>query len=120
LYQPRIGDSFSPSARRFPSGLCYQRLSIDENGHAFCLHGLNAVFLPKTGWYRIDSRGNREDINAQFDPSFEHLAYTVKFKGEANLPEIWPEPLQLIVRTLSEYHKYNDVLNNLPYIRLIL
>ena len=92
----------------------------DENGHAFCLHGLNAVFLPKTGWYRIDSRGNREDINAQFDLPFEHLAYTVKFKGEANLPEIWPEPLQLIVRTLSEYHKYNDVLNNLPYIRLIL
>ena len=50
----------------------------------------------------------------------EHLAYTVKFKGEANLPEIWPEPLQLIVRTLPEYHKYNDVLNNLPDICLIL
>ena len=88
-------------ANRIPSGLCYQRLSIDENGLLFCLHVLTAVFLPKIGWYRIDPRGNREDINAQFDPPAEHLAFTVKSKGEANLPEIWPEPLPIVVRTLS-------------------
>ncbi len=107
-------------ANGIPSGLCYQRLSIDVNGHTFCLHGLNAVFLPKIGWYRIDSRGNREDINAQFDPPVEHLAFTVKLKGEADLPEIWPEPLPLIVKTLSKYHKCEDFLNNLPDIPLIL
>ena len=106
-------------ANGIPSGLCYQRLSIDEICHTFCLHGLNAVFLPKIGWYRIDSRGNRKDINAQFDPPVEHLAYTVKLKGEADLPEIWPEPLSLIVKTLSKYHKYEDVLNNVPDIPLI-
>ncbi len=107
-------------ANGIPSGLCYQRLSTDENGHAFCLHGLNAVFLPEIGWYRIDSRGNREDINAQFDPPVEHLAFTVKLKGEADLPEIWPEPLPIVVKKLSKYHKYDDLLNNLPDIVLIL
>src|SRR5688572_479096 len=33
-------------ANRIPAGLCYQRLSQDESGRSFCLHGLNAVYLP--------------------------------------------------------------------------
>lgn len=107
-------------ANGLPAGLCYQRLSLDENGHSFCLHGLNAVFLPDIGWYRIDPRGNREDVNAQFDPPVEHLAFKVKLKGEADLPEIWPEALPVIVKTLSKYQKYEDVLNNLPDIPLII
>ena len=107
-------------ANRIPSGLCYQRLSIDENAPPFCLHGLIAVFIPEIGWYRIDPRGNKENINAQFDPPVEHLAFTVKLKGEADLLEIWPEPLPNIVRTLSIYKKYKDVLNNLPDVPLIL
>ena len=107
-------------ANRIPSGLCYQRLSVYKNGPPFCLHGLNAVFLPRIGWYRIDARGNRESIYAQFDPPAEQLAFTVKLKGEADLPEIWPEPLSIIVNTLSKYKKHEDVLSNLPDISLIL
>ena len=107
-------------ANRIPSGLCYQRLSVYENGPPFCLHGLNAVFLPRIGWYRIDARGNREGIYAQFDPPAEQLAFTVKLKGEADLPEIWLEPLSIIVNTLSKYKKHEDVLSNLPDIPLIL
>ena len=107
-------------ANRIPSGLCYQRLSVYENGPPFCLHALNAVFLPRIGWYRIDARGNREGIYAQFDPPAEQLAFTVKLKGEADLPEIWPEPLPIIVNTLSKYKKYEDILSDLPDIPLIL
>ena len=107
-------------ANRIPSGLCYQRLSVYKNGPPFCLHGLNAVFLPRIGWYRIDARGNRKGIYAQFDPPAEQLAFTVKLKGEADLPEIWPEPLSIIVNTLSKYKKHEDVLSNLPDISLIL
>ncbi|MBN4050628.1 transglutaminase family protein, partial [Gammaproteobacteria bacterium AH-315-M22] len=44
-------------ANGIPAGLCYQRLTIDNNIPPFCLHGLNAVFLQKHGWYRIDPRG---------------------------------------------------------------
>jgi transglutaminase-like putative cysteine protease len=39
-----------------PDGLCYQRLSLDDSGSAFCLHGYNAVYLLQHGWYRIDGR----------------------------------------------------------------
>jgi len=53
-------------ANSIPTGFCYQRLSKNGNGSPFILHGLNAVYLPDVGWYRIDSRGNKEDVNAQF------------------------------------------------------
>lgn len=44
-------------ANNIASGLCYQRLSINDNGAPYCLHGLNAVFLKDIGWYRVDARG---------------------------------------------------------------
>ena len=52
-------------ANGIPTALCYQRLSCNDEGTVFCLHGLNAVHLPEFGWYRIDARGNRSDVDAQ-------------------------------------------------------
>src|SRR5215510_1892197 len=33
-------------ANGLPAGFCYQRLSLDPDARAFCLHGFNAVLLP--------------------------------------------------------------------------
>ncbi len=101
-------------ANSIPAGLCYQRLSRDDNGSPFCLHGLNAVFLPQTGWYRIDPRGNKEGVNAQFTPQKECLAYSIQIIGELDLPEIWVDPLPVVVNVLKKYESYNDVWENLP------
>jgi transglutaminase-like putative cysteine protease len=50
-----------------PAGLCYQRIKLKGDGAPpYGLHGLNAVFLPRQGWYRIDPRGNKEGLDAQF------------------------------------------------------
>ena len=40
-------------ANGIPAGFCYQRLSIDDSGAPYCLHGLNAVYLNDFGWYRV-------------------------------------------------------------------
>src|ERR1700753_3210447 len=53
-------------ANQLPAGFCYQRLSINDNGPPFSLHGFNAVSLPGFGWYRMDARGNKSGIDAQF------------------------------------------------------
>ena len=34
-------------ANAIPAGFCYQRLSLNGDGAPYCLHGLNAVFLPE-------------------------------------------------------------------------
>jgi hypothetical protein len=103
-----------------PAGFCYQRLSMDIDGSmSFCLHGLNAVYLEEYDWYRIDPRGNKEGVNAQFTPPREQLAFTVQNEGEADLVEIWPDPLDIIVKTLRRYTIKDQLWNNLPDIQII-
>jgi len=106
-------------ANGIPEGLCYQRLSRDDNGPPFCLHGLNAVHLPGHGWYRIDPRGNKPEVKAEFTPPTEQLAFTLNVPGEADLPEIWPEPLPIVVEALQKYQTHEDAWANLPDIDLI-
>ena len=107
-------------ANGIPAGLCYQRLSVDNSGDApYCLHGLNAVYLKAHGWYRIDARGNKDGVNAQFSPPQEQLAFPIRSKNERDLPEIWAEPLDIIIKVLENYETYDQVLDNLPDVNLI-
>lgn len=105
-------------ANKIPTGLCYQRLTISDVP-PFCLHGLNAVYLKNHGWYRIDPRGNKEGVNAEFCPPKEQLAFPTLAKGEADLPEIWAEPLVVVVNVLTQYSDFLEVANNLPDIILL-
>ena len=106
-------------ANNIPAGFCYQRLSIEDNGIRYCLHGLNAVYLSEYGWYRIDARGNKEDVNAQFIPPIEQLAFNPKGELEADLPEIWSEPLPIVISALEKYSDYMEVYDHFPDVELI-
>lgn len=101
-------------ANGIPSGLCYQRVSLDEAGASYCLHGLNAVYLKEFGWYRIDPRGNNKKVNAQFVPPREQLAFPFRLKDEMDLPDIWTEPMPMVIDVLEKYETYQDVYENLP------
>ncbi|TWU29698.1 transglutaminase-like domain-containing protein [Bythopirellula polymerisocia] len=101
-------------ANGLPAGLCYQRLSINGAGAPFCLHGLNAVELPGIGWYRMDARGNREDVDGQFTPPKERLAFAIQVDGEQELPDIYAEPLPVVVESLRTHATWDAVLANLP------
>lgn len=101
-------------ANGIPAGLCYQRLSRDDNGPPFCLHGLNAVFLPTIGWYRVDARGNRAGVNAQFTPPVEQLAFSIRIPGEADLPEVRAEPMSVVVDALQSYSTADALWEHFP------
>ena len=105
-------------ANGIPAGLCYQRVRRDD-GNGFTLHGLNAVYLPGIGWYRADARGNKTGVDAQFTPPVERLAFPVGLPGEIDLPEIWPEPLPVVVRYLRENDSLMKARSNLPDIELM-
>lgn len=101
-------------ANEIPAGLCYQRLSIDGHGPPFCLHGLNAVYLPEHGWYRMDARGNREDVDAQFRPPVEQLAFKLSHEAEYDLPNIYVSPLPAVTEALKRYETWDELAHNLP------
>jgi transglutaminase-like putative cysteine protease len=101
-------------ANKIPAGLCYQRLSLDDTGAPYCLHGLNAVYLPEIGWYRMDARGNRSGVDAQFTPPVEQLAFKIQFPEEAEFPIIFAEPLNIVVEALQRHLLWDELLKNLP------
>ncbi len=105
-------------ANRIPTGLCYQRLSVGDEGATYCLHGLNAVYLQDHGWYRIDARGNKPGIDARFCPPDEALAFPIREARERDLPEIWAEPLAPVIEVLERHDRYDQVLANLPDVPL--
>ena len=101
-------------ANGIPAGLCYQRVSLDAEAGSFCLHGFNAVFLPEAGWYRVDARGNRAGIDAQFVPPAERLAFATGLPGEATLPDIWPDPMPIVVNALRAHAHADSLARHLP------
>lgn len=105
-------------ANEIPAGLCYQRLSIDDKGALYSLHGFNAIHLPEVGWYRVDPRGNKEGVNAQFTPPQEQLAFKIQFSEEADFSAIFSEPLQVVIEALQAQKTWDDMLRNFPDISL--
>ncbi|HTX57864.1 MAG TPA: transglutaminase family protein [Candidatus Acidoferrales bacterium] len=87
-----------------PTALCYQRLTLfdDERG-GFALHALNAVFIDNA-WHRVDARGNRPGVTAEFSLEEERLAFPVRSHlGEVDYPGLFAHPHPSIVRTLKAH-----------------
>jgi transglutaminase-like putative cysteine protease len=99
-------------ANGLPAALCYQRLTITDEP-PFCLHGLNAVCLPDIGWYRLDARGNKQGINAVFNPPAEHLAFKLLHAGEIDVPGRYAEPLAAVVNLLQDCSSVQAVFERL-------
>jgi len=106
-------------ANKIPAGLCYQKLTFQGDKAPYTLHGLNAVYLKRHGWYRIDARGNKTGVSADFCPPNEQLAFAISAPGEADLPEIWPEPLPIVTELLERSQNYLEVAENLPDVPLV-
>ena len=101
-------------ANSIPAGLCYQRLSQGESGAPYCLHGLNAVYLKEHGWYRVDPRGNKEGVDAQFTPPVEKLAFAIQDENEGDFERIYVEPLEEVAKALQCNVDYKAMVQNFP------
>jgi transglutaminase-like putative cysteine protease len=99
-----------------PVGFCYQRLLLDDaDPSRTCLHGFNAVWLGDLGrWHRLDARGNKPGIDAEFDLSCERLAYPVRAAlGEHDYSEIYADPAPCVVEYLARSRSIAELNANL-------
>lgn len=67
----------------------------------------------------LDARGNEQGVSAQFCPPIEKLAFPIATEGEADLPEVWAEPLPVVIQVLKQYKTVQEVANNLPDVELV-
>ena len=101
-------------ANGIPTAFCYQRLSCSEyEDGIYCLHGLNAVYLQKHGWYKVDARGNKEGVNAEFSPPVEKLAFEPQ-ENEYDIKEFYSDPLPEVVEALKRNFCYSEMVGNFP------
>ncbi len=105
-------------AAGIPAGLCYQYLRLDENNDEspLILHGLNAIYFESLGqWIRVDARGNKPGVDAQFSIEEEKLAFPVRpGLGETDLPFIFPRPDTGVIGKLLTFETAQDAMANLP------
>lgn len=87
-----------------PSGISYQKLTLyDKPEDGYCIHALNTVYLRDLNrWIRLDARGNREGINAQFSIKVEKLAFPIREEyGERDYLTNYYVPHPEIIDTLE-------------------
>lgn len=90
-------------AQGVPSGLCYQRLVLFvDPKDGYSLHAINTVYLEGPGrWVRLDARGNKPGVDAQFSTDEERLAFPIRPEmGEIDYPYNFAAPPEVIVDTL--------------------
>lgn len=88
------------------SGICYQRLTLgDTPDTGFCIHALNTVYLSeRQQWIRLDARGNKPGVDAQFSPDAEQLAFAVRPEiGECDYGVNYATPHPIIAATLAAH-----------------
>lgn len=99
-------------AQGIPTGFCYQRLTLGDTPEmGYALHGLNAVYLTEVGtWVRLDARGNKPGIQAEFSTEEERLAFVVQpALGEIDYPTIYAQPHPKVVQALREHSNCLDL-----------
>ena len=100
-----------------PTGFCYQKLILDdETTPVLVYHGLNGVYIKEfKKWIRLDARGNKDGVNAQFSIDTEQLAFPVRPElGEADGDVVYPKPDVKIIETLRKSKTRTKLWDNLP------
>ena len=67
-------------ANKIPSGISYQYLTrADDASDGYIIHALNTVYIDSLEkWIRLDARGNKAGVNAQFSLEKEILAFPAR------------------------------------------
>ncbi|MZP44471.1 ABC transporter ATP-binding protein [Heliobacterium gestii] len=100
-----------------PAGFCYQRLLLDDEQMPWLVvHGLNAVYIGREKkWIRLDARGNKAGVEAEFSLEGEKLAFPVRTEfGESEDLMIYAQPSEKVVQALQRHQTVAALFANLP------
>lgn len=93
-------------ANGIPSGFSYQFLTrADDNvDEGYIIHALNTVFISELNkWIRLDARGNKESVHADFCLDEEKLAFSIRSElGEVDYRDNNPDLDDRLIKILKE------------------
>ncbi len=100
-----------------PTGFCYQKLILDDDtAPVLIYHGLNGIYIKELKkWIRLDARGNKNGVNAQFSTTNERLAFPVRpEKGEQDSFTVYAKPDVKVIERLKKYATRTELWDDLP------
>lgn len=104
-------------ANGIPSGFSYQRLILGSTPDTgYCIHALNTVYIASLGkWLRLDARGNKKNVQAEFSLNEEKLAFYPNAEGEIDYHDNHTKPDQGLMTVLEHSTDAIDMyLHHLP------
>ncbi len=103
--------------KEIPAGFCYQKLILDdETAPVLIYHGLVGAYIKELGtWVRLDARGNKDGVDAQFSIEEERLAFPIRPElGEVDDHTVYPNPDKKVLEHLQKYETRTQLWEDLP------
>lgn len=98
-----------------PVGFCFQHLTLaDDDSLGYCVHCYNAVFV-EGRWIKLDARGNKPGVNAQFSLGEPVLAFPIRKEyDEYCWDGIYASPNLDTMEMLERAASIQDIIDNIP------
>ena len=98
-----------------PVGFCFQRCTLmDDDSAGYCVHCYNAVWL-NGRWIKLDARGNKAGVNAQFSLDEPVLAFPPRSEyDEYFWPGVYAAPHAKTMRMLEQADSLEYIIKNIP------
>jgi transglutaminase-like putative cysteine protease len=102
-------------SQNIPAGFYFQHLTLaDDESLGYCVHCYNAVYV-ENHWIKLDARGNKEGVDAQFSLGEPILAFpNRKEYDEYDWKGIYAKPHYDTMMMLKNARTIQDVIDNLP------
>ncbi len=100
-------------ANGIPSGISYQLLTRadEDDSEGYIIHALNTIYIEEQDkWIRLDARGNKETVHADFNLEKEGLAFPIREQyGEVDYRDNNPDLDERLVEILENANSILEV-----------
>ena len=102
-------------SQRIPAGFCFQHITLmNDDSAGYCVHCYNAVLL-EGRWIKLDARGNKTGVNAQFSLGKPVLAFPCRPQyDEYFWTGIYVAPHIETMRMLEQADSLEYIIKNIP------
>ncbi len=102
-------------SQKIPTGFCFVHVTLaDDASLGYCVHCYNAVFV-NNQWIKLDARGNKPGVNAQFSLGLPQLAYPPRKEyDEYDWKGIYAKPHPDTMKMLQKASSLQDIIEQIP------
>ena len=103
-------------SQKIPAGFCFQRITLmNDDSEGYCVHCYNAVWLNER-WIKLDVRGNKPGVNAQFSLEKSIPAYPCRPQYDEYFYDgIYANPHLETMTMLEKADSIEYIIRNIPY-----